>query len=343
MSTSAWRPGWAGKVYVFSDSTLLPGIMARRRSPRTLLALGSVWLDMARSGGGVVDAGSIADSSRDVRGDAEGKPCRWIAGSLQRRIPASFAFPSDEVSLSLTYWPDIQRSGESYSGLGVRSSSGCRYTSPDSTASAASRSFLTLATAACAAFPVNRVMRPAFRMARSQSLRSAVNETSIAMYLASVPSVARVTRSAFLKLRPMSLGRVSPAISLRSLALRVRTNSRPMSEAMPGASWTVLVLAKSPLRAPMSFSARPVRSRRFAVWALCSRANASNLTRELEKLVPQDLGAHGLPLRWVGVKALWEVVQQIGGRHAGDKGLYFLRCRLVAYIVLGGSPIFAVQ
>ena len=54
--------------------TLLPGIMARRRSPRTLLALGSVWLGMARSGGGVVDAGSIADSSRDVRGDAEGKP-----------------------------------------------------------------------------------------------------------------------------------------------------------------------------------------------------------------------------------------------------------------------------
>ena len=38
-----------------------------------------------------------------------------------------------------------------------------------------------LATAACAAYSVNRVMRPAFRMARSQSLRSAVNETSMAM------------------------------------------------------------------------------------------------------------------------------------------------------------------
>ena len=50
------------------------GIMARRRSPRALLALGSVWLGMARSGGGVVDAGSIADSSSDVLGDAEGKP-----------------------------------------------------------------------------------------------------------------------------------------------------------------------------------------------------------------------------------------------------------------------------
>ena len=51
----------------------------------------------------------------------------------------------------------------------------------DSTASAVSRSFLTLATAACADFPVNRVMSPAFRMARSQSLRSAVNDISIAM------------------------------------------------------------------------------------------------------------------------------------------------------------------
>ena len=39
--------------------------------------------------------------------------------------------------------------------------------------------FLTLATAACAGLPVNRVISPAFRMARSQSLRSAVKETSI--------------------------------------------------------------------------------------------------------------------------------------------------------------------
>ena len=77
--------------------------------------------------------------------------------------------------MSLTYWPDIQRLGESHSGLGVRSSNGCQYTAPDSTASAASLSFLTLATAACATFPVNRVMRLAFRTARSQSLRSAVN------------------------------------------------------------------------------------------------------------------------------------------------------------------------
>ena len=74
MSTSACWPGWAGKVRVFSERTLLPGIMARRTPPRALLALGSVWLGMTRSGGGVVDAGSIADSSRDVRGDAEGKP-----------------------------------------------------------------------------------------------------------------------------------------------------------------------------------------------------------------------------------------------------------------------------
>ena len=52
--------------------------------------------------------------------------------------------------MSLTYWLDIQRLGESHSGVGVRSSSGCQYTAPDSTASAASLSFLTLATAACA-------------------------------------------------------------------------------------------------------------------------------------------------------------------------------------------------
>ena len=75
---------------------------------------------------------------------------------------------------------------------------------PDSTASVDSLSFLTLATAACASFPVNRVMSPAFRTARSQSLRSAVNETSIAMYLASAPSVASITKSAFLKLRWVS-------------------------------------------------------------------------------------------------------------------------------------------
>ena len=67
------------------------------------------------------------------------------------------------------------------SGFGVRSSSGFQYTAPDSTVSVASRSFLTLAMVACAGLPVNRVMSPAFRMARSQSLRSAVKETSIAM------------------------------------------------------------------------------------------------------------------------------------------------------------------
>ena len=47
---------------------------------------------------------------------------------------------------------------EVHSGLGVRSSRECQYTALDSTASVASRSFLTLATAACACFPVNRVM-----------------------------------------------------------------------------------------------------------------------------------------------------------------------------------------
>ena len=69
----------------------------------------------------------------------------------------------------------------SHSGLGVRSSRGCQYTAPDSTASVASRSFLTLATVACAGFPVKDSMSLALRMARLQSLRSAVKETSIAM------------------------------------------------------------------------------------------------------------------------------------------------------------------
>ena len=50
------------------------GHHAAEEVAEALLALGSLWLGMARSGGGVVDAGSIADSSRDVRGDAEGKP-----------------------------------------------------------------------------------------------------------------------------------------------------------------------------------------------------------------------------------------------------------------------------
>ena len=36
-------------------------------------------------------------------------------------------------------------------------------------------------------------MGPAFRMARSQSLRSAVNEISIVMYLVSVTSVVSIT------------------------------------------------------------------------------------------------------------------------------------------------------
>ena len=89
-----------------------------------------------------------------------------------------------------------------------------------------------------------------------------------------VPSVASITRSAFLKLRPTSLGRVFPAMSLSSSELRVRTNSSPMSYAMFRASWAVRVLAKSPLRAPISFSARSARSRRFAVWALCSWTKA---------------------------------------------------------------------
>ena len=49
----------------------------------------------------------------------------------------------------------------------------------------------------------------------------------------SAPSVASITRSAFLKLRPMSLGRAFPDMSLRSLVLRVRTNSRPIFGCYP--------------------------------------------------------------------------------------------------------------
>jgi hypothetical protein len=40
-----------GKVWVFSESTLLPGIMPRRRSPRVLLTLGSIWLGMFGTSG----------------------------------------------------------------------------------------------------------------------------------------------------------------------------------------------------------------------------------------------------------------------------------------------------
>ena len=59
------------------------------------------------------------------------------------------------------------------------------HTTPDSTAPL---SFLTLTVAACAGFPVNRVMIPAFQIARSQSLWSAVQEIPIAMYGVSVLS-----------------------------------------------------------------------------------------------------------------------------------------------------------
>ena len=45
--------------------------------------------------------------------------------------------------------------GRYHSGGGMRSSGGCQYTSPDSTASVASLSFLTLAMAGCAGLPVN--------------------------------------------------------------------------------------------------------------------------------------------------------------------------------------------
>ena len=128
---------------------------------------------------------------------------------------------------------------------------------------------------------MNRVVSPAFRMARSQSLRSAVKETSIAMYLVSVPSVASITRSAFLKLRPMSLGRAFPDMSLRSVALRIRTNSRPMSDATPWASWMARVLAKSPLRVPVSPSMRSMRTSRLVVRVFCSWTRFSTFSRRL--------------------------------------------------------------
>ena len=72
-----------------------------------------------------------------------------------------------------------------HSGLGVRFSQRDWHTTPDSTAPL---SFLTLTVAACAGFPVNRVMIPAFQIARSQSLWSAVQEIPIAMYGVSVLS-----------------------------------------------------------------------------------------------------------------------------------------------------------
>ena len=134
-------------------------------------------------------------------------------------------------------------SWKGHSGSGVRSSSGCQYTAPDSTAAAAAWSFLTLATAAWAGFPVNQVISSAFLIARLQSRWSAVKEISIVMNLVSVPSVASITRSAFRKLRSTARSRLLPAIPLRSSFLRVRTYSKPRSEAMPRASWTVRVRA----------------------------------------------------------------------------------------------------
>ena len=42
MSTSAWRPRWLEKVWVFSERTSQRGIMLQSRSPKALLAFGSV-------------------------------------------------------------------------------------------------------------------------------------------------------------------------------------------------------------------------------------------------------------------------------------------------------------
>ena len=42
ISTSAWRPGWSMKVWVFSERTSQSGIIPRSMSPRALFAFGSV-------------------------------------------------------------------------------------------------------------------------------------------------------------------------------------------------------------------------------------------------------------------------------------------------------------
>ena len=119
-----------------------------------------------QGGGKDVEWGELVDSgSRDMTSPGFGSE----VGVLSCGRPEGLG-----VCLGVALW-------RSYSGLGVRSSSWCQYTAPDSTASAASRSFLTLAMADCTGFPVKDSMSLAFRMARSQSLWSAVKETSIAM------------------------------------------------------------------------------------------------------------------------------------------------------------------
>ena len=44
--------------------------------------------------------------------------------------------------------------------------------------------------------------------------------------------------------------------------------------------------------------------------------------RELERLVPQDLGAHGLPLGRVVPERLEEIVLVVDGRHVADYTLF---------------------
>ena len=226
--------------------------------------------------------------------------------------------PSGTVAVSLR----IGGLFVAYSGLGVRSSSGCQYTAPESTASAASRSFLTLATAACAGLPVNRVMSPAFRIARSQSLRSAVKEISIAMYLVSVPSVASITRSAFLKLRWMSLGKTV------SCHVAQVPGAEGSDELQTHVGRDVLGILDCPGSGEVSLEGTGVALYAIqpGVYVRMTRPllldKGLELDRELKQFLAQNACSDSLPPGWVGVEGSEEVVEGVDGRHGGDYTLF---------------------
>ena len=89
-----------------------------------------------------------------------------------------------------------------------------------------------------------------------------------------------MTRSVLRKLRPISRSSWFPDISIRSLAVRVLTNSSSMSCAIPAASDTAVFLAQYPLSVPESPSilsslvrVLDVRSLISSLKALCSVMN----------------------------------------------------------------------